>query len=123
MIISLKTLTRALRNEELTLTRAHCLPLSPEQNKMLLNIIMYSMKESQAKFQEDLKEKDFKIKLLDGKAFCLENRIVKLENKLEFSASNKCLNKIILSGKNVPTHVNSENCVNVVRTVLHDKFL
>ena len=93
-----------------------------EQNKLLVNILMYSVKESQAKFQKDLEEKDVKIKLLDEMIVCLENRIVKLENKLETSAANECLNEIILSGKNVPTHVASENCTNVVRTVLHDKF-
>ena len=93
-----------------------------EQNKLLVNIIMYSVKESQDKFQRDLEEKDVKIKLLDEKVVCLENRIVKLENKLETSAANECLNEIILSGKNVPTHVARENCTNVVRTVLHDNF-
>ena len=93
-----------------------------EENQLLANIILTSIKNVEDSFSATLREKDERIKKLEENNKKLEERIEKLEEKFDEGEAEGRQNNVIFSGPNIPPSTPGENCANTVRSMLHSKF-
>ena len=89
-----------------------------EENRVIVSIFAYFLNDAQTKLQEELKEKDRKIRDLDKRVEVLQNRVNDLEEKIDQGEVGERLNNIIISGPELPIFQNTENTTGVAISII-----
>ena len=93
-----------------------------EENQLLANIILNSIKNVEDRFSATLEEKNQRIKKLEESNRKLEERIEKLEGKFDDEEAISRRTNVIFSGPNIPPSTPGEVCANTIRSMLQTKF-
>ena len=93
-----------------------------EENQLLANIILNSIKNVEDRFSATLEEKNQRIKNLEESNRKLEERIEKLEGKFDDEEAISRRTNVIFSGPNIPPSTPGEVCANTIRSMLQTKF-
>ena len=93
-----------------------------EESKLIVSILIYTVNNTQVKFEDAMKLKDKDIKTLETKVTHLENKIESMECKLDNSEVAERINDVIITGPSTPVVTIGENCISIVKNLLGNKL-
>ena len=93
-----------------------------EDGRLIVSIMMFSMKANNDKFYEELAAKDNQITSLNEKIRCLSEKMEMLEEKNDDSEALERKNFVVVSGPNLPAYQPDETPRIVVHKLLKDKY-